>query len=57
MIPCHSIPVAETRNFTWRLSVKSTDEKPRRIITAFQTGKSGNQEHNPSVFDQICLRY
>jgi len=43
------------RNFTWRLSVKSAPEKPRWIIAAFQTDKSGNQEHNPSIFDNCNL--
>jgi len=50
MIQCDSIPVPQTRNFTWRLSVKSAPKKPRWIIMAFQTVKSGNQEHNPSIF-------
>jgi len=49
MIQCDSIPVPQLRNFTWRLSVKSALEKPRWIILAFQTDKSGNQEHNPSI--------
>jgi len=52
MIQCDSIPVPQTRNFTWRLSVKSAPEKPCWIIVAFQTDQSGNQEHNPSIFNQ-----
>jgi len=55
MIQCDSIPVPQTRNFTWRLSVKSAPEKPRWIIVAFQTEKSGDQQHNPSVFDHCNL--
>jgi len=55
MIQCDSIPVLQTRNFTWRLSVKSAPEKPRWIIVAFQTDKSRNQEHNPSLFDYCNL--
>jgi len=55
MIQCDSIPVPQTRNFTWRLSVKSAPEKPRWIIIGFQTGKAGNQEHNPSIFDHCNL--
>ena len=35
MIQCDSIPVPQTRNFTWRLLVKSAPEKPRWIIVAF----------------------
>jgi len=55
MIQCDSIPVPQTRNFTCRLSVKSVPEKPRWIIVAFQTDKSGNQEHHPSIFDHCNL--
>ena len=55
MIQCDSIPVPQTRNFTWQLSVKSALEKPRWIIVAFQTDKSGNQEHNPSIFNHCNL--
>ena len=55
MVQCDSISVPQTRNFTWRLSVKSAPEKPRWIIVAFQIDKSGNQEHNPSIFDHCNL--
>jgi len=55
MIQCDSISVPQTGNFTWRLSVKSAPEKPRWIIVAFQTDTSGNQEHNPSIFDHCNL--
>ena len=47
MIQCDLISVPQTRNFTWRLSVKSAPENPCWITVAFQTDKSGNQEHNP----------
>jgi len=55
MIQCDSIPVPKSRNFTWRLSVKSALEKPRWIIVAFKKDKSGNQEHNSSIFDHCNL--
>jgi len=55
MIQCDSIPVPQTRNLTWRLSVKSAPKKPRWIIVAFQTDKSGDQQHNPSIFDHCSL--
>jgi len=54
-LQCESIPVTQTRNFSWRLSVKSDVEKPRWIIVAFQTDKSGNHQHNPSIFDHCNL--
>jgi len=41
MIQRDSIPVVQTINFIWRLNVKSAPEKPRWIIMAFQTDKSG----------------
>ena len=40
---------------SWRLSVKSSPEKPRWVIMAFQTDKSGNQEKNPALFDHCNL--
>jgi len=43
MIQCDSIPVPQTRNFTWRLSVKSAPEKPQWIIVASLTDKSGTR--------------
>ena len=47
-----SIPQNAT-SFSWRLSVKSSPEIPRFIIVGFQTGKEGNQEQNPSIFDNV----
>lgn len=56
MRQCESISVPKTTNFTWRLSVKSSPEKPRYIIVGFQTEKDGDQEKNPSVFDNLNVR-
>ena len=53
MRQCESISVSQTTNFTWRLSQKSSPEKPRYIIVGFQTGKGNNQEQNPSIFDNV----
>jgi len=55
MIQCESIPVTQMRNFTWRLSAKSHVEKPRWITVVFQTDKSGDQQHNPSIFAHCNL--
>ena len=53
MRQCESITVPQSTSFTWRLTVKSSPEKPRYIIVAFQKDKSGNQEKNPSIFDHL----
>ena len=37
MRQCDSITVPQSTSFTWRLSVKSSPEKPRYIIVGFQT--------------------
>ncbi|XP_067940427.1 uncharacterized protein [Watersipora subatra] len=50
---CDTIAVPQTTNFTWRLGVKSSCERPRYIIVGFQTNKSGDQETNPSLFDNL----
>ena len=47
-----SIP-QNSASFSWRLSVKSSPEVPRFIIVGFQAGKSGNQEQNPSLFNNV----
>ena len=53
MIQCDSASIPQSTSFTWRLSVKSSPEVPRFIIVGFQTGKGGNQEQNPSIFDNV----
>ena len=35
--------------------MKPNEEKPRWIIVAFQTDKSGNRWHNPSIFDHCNI--
>ena len=53
MIQCDSATIPQATSFSWRLSVKSSPEVPRFIIVGFQTGKSGNQEQNTSLFDNV----
>ena len=54
MIQCDSASIPDrSTNFSWRLSVKSSPEVPRFIIVGFQNGKSGSQEQNPSIFDNV----
>ena len=42
MRQCSTIQIAQTTSMSWRLGVKTAPEKPRYIIVAFQTDKSGN---------------
>ena len=53
MIQCDTASIPQTTSFSWRLSVKSSPKVPRFIIVGFQTKKSGNQEANPSIFDNV----
>ena len=54
MIQCNNASITQNvSSFGWRLSVKSSPEIPRFIIVGFQTGKEGNQEQNPSIFDNV----
>ena len=53
---CDMLSVPESTSFTWRLSVKTSPEKPRCIIVGFQTAKDGDQTKNPSTFDHVNLR-
>ena len=53
---CDTITVPQSTSFSWRLSVKTSPEKPRYIIVGFQTDRSGNQESNPSLFNHCDLK-
>ena len=53
MIQCNSAAIPQSTSFSWRLSIKSSPEVPRFIIVGFQTGKIGDQEQNPSIFDNV----
>ncbi|XP_065675529.1 uncharacterized protein LOC136091748 [Hydra vulgaris] len=53
---CDTITVLQSTTFSWRLSVKTSPEKPRYIIVGFQTNKGGNQEVNSSIFDHCDLK-
>ena len=54
MIQCDSASISQrSTDFSWRLSVKSSPGVPRFIIVGFQAGKSGNQEQNSSIFDNV----
>ena len=55
MLQCDSASVPQAKNFSWRLSVKSSPEVPRFIIIGFQTNKINNQEQNPSIFDNVNI--
>ena len=57
MIQCDTASIPRTTSFSWRLSVKSSPEVPRFIIVGFQSGKSGNLEQNPSIFDNVNVSY
>ena len=52
---CDMLSAPESPSFTWRLSVKTTPEKPRFIIAGFQTATDGDQTKNPSTFDHVNL--
>ena len=56
MRQCDTISVPQTTNFTWRLGVKSSSEKPRYIFVGFQTNKDGDQEQNPALFDHAGVK-
>ena len=52
---CDMLSFPESTSFTWRLSVKTSPEKPRFIIVGFQTAKDGDPTKNPSTFDHVNL--
>ena len=55
MIQCDTRSMPQTTNDSWRLSVKSSPEKPRWLILAYQSDREGDQEKNPAIFDHCNL--
>ena len=53
---CDTTAVAISNTFSWRLSARSSSERPRYVIVGFQTNKDGDQEKNPAVFDHCNLK-
>ena len=50
-----SFTVPQSTSTVWRLGVSYAPEKPRWVLIGLQTGKSGNQENNASIFDHCNL--
>ena len=53
MIQCDRASIPQLSSFSWRLSVKSSPEISRFIIVGFQINKSGDQDQNPSIFNNV----
>lgn len=53
---CDTITVPQSTTFSWRLSVKTSSEKPRYVVVAFQTNRDGDQEANASIFNHCDLK-
>ena len=41
----------QSTTMSWRLGVRTAPEKPRCVVIGIQVDKSGNQDHNASLFD------
>lgn len=52
---CDTVTLPQTTNFSWKLAVQSSPEKPRWLILGFQTDKDNDQTTNPSIFDHCNL--
>ena len=56
MIQSTNTSIPQTNSFSWRFSVKSSPEVPHFIIVGFQTDRTGEQDRNPSIFDNLDIR-
>ena len=50
-----SASVTEATDWTWRIGVRSSPEKPRYVLVSFQTNLRDDQEKNNSVFSHCDL--
>ena len=53
---CDTIAVPVSNTFNWRLSARSSSERPKYVIVGFQTSKDGDQEKNPAIFNHCNLK-
>ena len=53
---CDNIAIPVSNNFSWRLSARTSSERPRYVIVGFQTDKDGGQDKNSAVFDPCNLK-
>ena len=53
---CDNIAIPVSNTFSWRLSARTSSERPRYVIVGFQTDKDGGQDKNPAVFDPCNLK-
>ena len=53
---CDTITVPVSNTFSWRLSARSSSERPRYVIVGFQTNKDGSQDLNPAIFNHCKLK-
>ena len=54
MRQCSSAEIpANSTTFDWRLGVRTSPEKPRHLLIAFQKERSGDQVKNASQFDHL----
>ena len=53
---CDTIAVPVSNTFSWRLSARSSSERPRYVIVGFQTAKDGDQGENPALFNHCNLK-
>ena len=54
MRQCSSAEIPpQSQAFDWRLGVLTAPEKPRHLLIAFQSNRSGDQEKNQSQFDHL----
>ena len=50
-----TVSVAQSTELDWILSVKSSSEKPRYVLVAFQTDRANDETKNPAIFDHCDL--
>ena len=51
MRQCNIVEIPQSITMTWRLGVRTAPKEPRYVLVGIQTDKSGNQDHNASLFD------
>ena len=45
------VEIPQSTTMSWQLGVRTAPEKPRYVMIGIQTDKSGDHDHNASLFD------
>ena len=50
------VELPQSTTMSWQLGVRTAQKKPKYLVIGIQVDKSGDQDHNASLFDHNNVR-